>query len=67
MLAMRLEPSPAFLEHGYSHGQKADSTHEFSDDFKSQEHHLGFEVILFVLGPNANEYVGSFLISMTAL
>ena len=67
MLAMRRKPSPAFLEHGYGHGQKADSTHEFSDDFESQENRLGFEIILFVLSPNANEYVGGFLMSMAAL
>ena len=64
---MRLEPSQAFLEHGYGHRQKADRTHKFSNGFESQENGLGLEIILFVLGPNANEYVGGFLMSMTAL
>lgn len=67
MLAMRLKPSQALLENGYSHRQKADGTHKFSNCFESQENGLGLEIILFVLGPNADEYVGRFLMAMTAL
>ena len=64
---MRLEPTPAFLEHGNGHGQKADGTHKLSDGFKSQDDSLRFEIILFILGPDTNEYVRGFLMSMTAL